>query len=106
WLMAVASITFAPRSTSAPSGPVVASRLVTTTFASLGTPANGSVRYCSDCAATAPCTGSGSGAEASRVNGAWNCSTGGSSGGVASGFLAGGNGGAPTSVSTGSTVYG
>lgn len=52
-------------------------------FASLGAPTNGSVRYCTDCAATSPCTGSGTGAMASRVNGAWNCSGGG--GGVPAG---------------------
>jgi hypothetical protein len=53
--------------------------LAPSTFANLGTPSNGAVRYCSDCAATSPCAGSGSGATASRVGGAWNCSTGGSS---------------------------
>jgi len=54
-----------------------ARRLAPTTFTNLGTPANGEVRFCSDCAATSPCTGSGSGATATRVAGAWNCSTGG-----------------------------
>lgn len=47
-----------------------------TTFANLGAPSNGQHRYCSDCQATAPCTSGGSGAFASRVGGAWNCSTG------------------------------
>lgn len=50
-------------------------------FANLGTPANGSVRYCIDCQATAPCASGGTGAFANRVNGAWNCGSGGSSGG-------------------------
>jgi len=54
-----------------------ATRYLTVAFASLGTPANGSVRYCSNCQATSPCTSGGSGAVASRVNGAWNCATGG-----------------------------
>ena len=44
-----------------------------TLFANLGTPANGSFVYCSDCALTNPCTGSGTGAQAERLNGAWSC---------------------------------
>lgn len=48
-----------------------------TAFASLGTPAVGTVLYCSDCTiATAPCTGGGTGALAIRVNSgtpAWRC---------------------------------
>ena len=35
---------------------------------------NGSQIYCTDCAASAPCTGSGSGRVATRISGAWNCS--------------------------------
>lgn len=54
-----------------------ARRLAPSTFAALGTPPNGSVRYCSNCQATSPCTSGGSGASATRVNGAWNCSSGG-----------------------------
>lgn len=56
----------------------------TTAFASLATPSDGTVTYCSDCtvttAATCPatqascvCAGSGSGATARRVAGAWYC---------------------------------
>ena len=47
-------------------GPVV--------LASLGTPANGTVSYCSDClVASDPCTGSSTGAMAFRLNGRWRC---------------------------------
>ncbi len=53
-------------------------------FASLGTPANGSLIYCTDCTETTPascpvtqasciCAASGNGAFARRVNGAWYC---------------------------------
>lgn len=45
-----------------------------TAFASLGTPANGTVAYCTDCNInTSPCTGGGNGAIAARLNGAWEC---------------------------------
>lgn len=47
--------------------------LTATTFAALGTPANGSIGYCSDCTFANPCAGSGSGAIAKRLNGAWRC---------------------------------
>jgi hypothetical protein len=43
------------------------------TFAALGTPANGTVMYCSDCTIASPCAGSGTGALAKRLNGAWVC---------------------------------
>lgn len=45
-------------------------------FANLGTPQASNWRYCTDCAATAPCTGSGSGAFAFRVGSTWNCNAG------------------------------
>lgn len=45
-------------------------------FANLGTPQDSNWRYCTDCAATSPCTGSGSGAFAYRVGSAWNCNVG------------------------------
>lgn len=55
-----------------------------TTFAALGTPANGTAAYCSDCTVTTPatcpataascvCAGSGTGAFAYRLNGVWDC---------------------------------
>lgn len=53
-------------------------------FAALGTPSNGAIAYCSDCTETTPatcpvtqasciCAGSGTGAFARRINGAWYC---------------------------------
>jgi hypothetical protein len=53
--------------------------LCSSTFAGLGTPANGTMLYCSDCASANPCAGSGTGAVARRENGAWNCGSGGGS---------------------------
>ena len=45
----------------------------TLAFAALGTPGNGTVVYCSDCTVASPCAGSGTGALAKRLNGAWIC---------------------------------
>lgn len=46
-------------------------------FASLGTPSNGTLTYCSDCTVTSvadnTCAGSGTGSLAMRLNGAWRC---------------------------------
>lgn len=42
------------------------------TFANLGTPANGTIVYCSDCTAANPVAGSGTGVMARRENGVWN----------------------------------
>lgn len=44
-----------------------------TTFASLPALSNGSLLYCSNCKKTTPCTGSGTGAIAKRLNSAWDC---------------------------------
>lgn len=41
--------------------------------AALGTPANGSIQYCSDCTVANPCAGGGTGALAKRLNGVWVC---------------------------------
>lgn len=41
--------------------------------ANLGTPANGTLYYCSDCTTATACTGGGAGAFASRQAGAWKC---------------------------------
>ncbi len=41
--------------------------------ANLGTPANGSIVYCSDCTVANPCAGGGTGALAKRLNGSWVC---------------------------------
>lgn len=59
-----------------------AERIRTVTFAQLGAPIAGSVRWCSDCAVTSPCTGSGSGAFALRTGSAWNCLVSGGAGDV------------------------
>lgn len=49
-------------------------RAGTTTFSSLSTSVdNGTFIYCSDCTIASPCAGSGSGALAKRINGAWVC---------------------------------
>jgi len=42
-------------------------------FANLGTPTDGTIAYCSDCTKATPCAGSGNGALAKRLNGAWDC---------------------------------
>ena len=47
--------------------------LAATAFASLGTPANGTIAYCSDCTFANPCASGGTGAIAKRLNGAWRC---------------------------------
>jgi hypothetical protein len=45
----------------------------TVAFAALGTPANGTITYCSDCTIAGTCAGSGTGALAKRLNGVWVC---------------------------------
>jgi hypothetical protein len=47
------------------------------TFANLGTPANGTFVFCSDCTVANPCASGGTGAFARRLNAAWVCSDGG-----------------------------
>jgi hypothetical protein len=47
--------------------------LGTFTFSNLGAPANGTMRYCSDCTVANPCAGGGTGAIAKRLNGRWVC---------------------------------
>jgi hypothetical protein len=42
-------------------------------YASLGTPADGTIAYCTDCTVANPCAGGGSGALAKRLAGAWVC---------------------------------
>lgn len=54
--------------------------LATTTFASLGTPVDGTMIYCSDCTAASPTAGGGTGTVVRRENGQWN--GGGGGGGV------------------------
>jgi hypothetical protein len=46
------------------------------TFVNLGSAANGTMLYCSNCTQTAACAAGGSGAMAMYVNGAWSCAEG------------------------------
>lgn len=65
------------------------------TFANLpASPADGTEIYVSDGSATTPCTGGGTGALATRVNGVWNCATSGISGTPTAGSQLTGNGSA------------
>lgn len=48
-------------------------KFTTRTFATLGTPANGSVAMCSDCTIANPCASGGTGAFAKRLNAVWVC---------------------------------
>ena len=76
------------------SGLFPANRLARKTFSALGTPTDGAVAYCADCARVSPCAGAGTGAMARREAGAWNCSggTGGGSGTSGLAALVGGPG--------------
>jgi hypothetical protein len=51
------------------------------TFAALGSAADGTILYCSDCTQTTACAAGGTGAIATHINGAWSCG-----GGVAYSF--------------------
>ena len=44
-----------------------------TTFATLGTPVDGTVVFCTDCGFVNPCAGGGTGAIAKRLASAWRC---------------------------------
>ena len=54
-------------------------QLGSSTFANLGSAANGTMLYCSNCTQTTACAAGGSGAMATYVNGAWSCAGGGGS---------------------------
>ena len=43
------------------------------TFANLGSPPNGTIKFCSDCKKVTPCAAGGGGAFAKRAIGAWDC---------------------------------
>lgn len=61
------------------------------TFANLPTSSDGRLIYCSNCQQVTPCVGGGTGALASRTNGAWSCSLGsGGGGGTTAEFLVNG----------------
>jgi hypothetical protein len=47
--------------------------IIGTTFANLGTPADGTFYFCPDCTVANPCAGSGTGALAKRLGGVWVC---------------------------------
>jgi len=47
--------------------------LGTRLYAGLGTPANGTLYYCSNCQQTSTCASGGTGAIAKRINSAWKC---------------------------------
>jgi hypothetical protein len=53
----------------------------TSTFANLGSAANGAILYCSNCTQTTACAAGGSGAMAMFVNGTWSCTNGTAGGG-------------------------
>lgn len=63
-------------------------------FASLPSSTNGTVLYCTDCTRTTTCAGSGTGAIAERLNGAWSCAD------------ASGGSGTVTSIATTSPITG
>jgi hypothetical protein len=48
-------------------------QLAAVTFSNLGSPSDGTIVFCSDCTKATPCAGSGNGALAKRLNGAWDC---------------------------------
>lgn len=71
---ALVSVTRAYPLTSNVVAPVVGDITITpVTFATLGAPANGNMKYCSDCTIANPCAGAGTGALAKRLNGVWVC---------------------------------
>lgn len=47
--------------------------LAATAFASLGTPSNGTIKYCNNCTIANPCASGGTGAIAKRLNSVWIC---------------------------------
>ncbi len=54
---------------------VIAPRVGSVPFASLGPEQDGSLLYCSDCQATLPCTAGGTGAWATGTMGLWQCNS-------------------------------
>lgn len=52
---------------------VTTQALAATLFAALGTPSNGTVKYCSNCTIASPCASGGTGAIAKRLNSGWVC---------------------------------
>lgn len=58
-----------------------AAQVGSSTFAGLGTGANGAILYCSNCTQTTACAAGGTGAMAMYVNGSWSCTGSGGGGG-------------------------
>src|ERR1017187_7459408 len=58
-----------------------AAQVGSSTFANLGSAANGTILYCSNCTQSTACAAGGSGAMAMYVNAAWSCAGGGAGGG-------------------------
>lgn len=52
---------------------IVSLNLLSTVYASLGSPSNGNFIYCSNCTKATPCAAGGTGALAKRLAGAWDC---------------------------------
>jgi hypothetical protein len=68
-------------------GAGTAASLYRTAYVNLLTQSASSVRYCTNCQATSPCTSGGSGAFAFKVGSAWNCTDGGGVSGGANAAL-------------------
>lgn len=60
--------------------------LTSVSFASLGSPGNGAIVYCTDCTSANPVAGSGTGTVARRENGAWNGGGGGAGSTLTAGY--------------------
>jgi hypothetical protein len=78
-----------PPGATGPTGPQGApgSAYTHVAFSALGTPANGTSYYCTDCQVVDPCAGSGSGAFAFRVGSVWSCAGGGVADPGSNGFM-------------------
>jgi hypothetical protein len=63
--------------------------LATVTYANLGTPANGTMYYCSNCTAASPTGSGGTGVVVRYENGQWNGSGGGGGSGTVTSIIAG-----------------
>lgn len=82
-LLILFALILLPTAASAQVSSQTARRFTPTTFAGLGTPTDNSVRWCTNCQATSPCTGGGTGAYAyGETGGAWSCNVGAGGGGV------------------------
>ncbi len=88
-------------------GTSVLLQLSSVTFTQLtafGSSPNSSEIYCQDCTQTTVCAGSGSGAFAQRINGAWSCSSGGGGSSAFSSITSATNTTATMTVGSGATL--